>query len=342
MADPDAENGVAYSRPDRTFFCAFFAILTVAIALIAVLRLAPLPVALFSEQDRLSVLDRLPADEVAAAKVRYALSQPRFDIGLFGNSRILMVGERELAGADLRIFNFAIGGQSLRQSILLLDHLDRHDKLPRRIVISVDHVELGMPGLDGVFPPAPERWRLRAVEAGWILQHRGWRTMAVHLINSAAIEAEQFKLAFSHSYISSKSLALAGRRDGKLTYRSDGSRQESFASDTPDLRPAPRRADTYPLLEYDMSVLERLKAKDIDITLYESPLSPAIAASTESSLSERAGQVRTRLHAECSRIGLRCLPPPIFDGTPWPDRDHAPAAQLAPWLSATVLNPGTI
>jgi len=54
-------------------------------------------------------LDELPLPVFAELKFRHVKRQPRYDIGLFGNSRSLGVGTRHLSLGDCRFFNFSVG-----------------------------------------------------------------------------------------------------------------------------------------------------------------------------------------------------------------------------------------
>lgn len=307
------------------------------VAALLALHSSSLSSAVLREPDRRWILDQLPAGELASVKMRYANETGRFDIGLFGNSRIVMIGADTLNLPGARMFNFGVPGQSIRQSVRLISELRAIDKLPPTVVIGMDHVELGLPGGDGVFPSAVRRWFLIGVEAWKLSRSIGWRPTLVQIYNAASSERHMAALAFNPVYISNKLKALTAIKGHNAAYRLDGSRDEGERAESPPAHlEIPRRADRYPQLEYDFETLGALRREGFRIVIFESPLAPSLLARIELALSEHARNVRQRLHIACNSLKIECYGPPLLTGPGWVERDHAPASLLGAWLEKII------
>ncbi len=314
------------------YVCAITVTLAVATSILVAIYSSPLSSAVLREPDRRWILDKLPAAELAFVKMAYANEDQRADVGLFGNSRIVMVGNDTLRLPGIRLFNFGVPGQSIRQSVRLIQELRSIDKLPSTIVISMDHVELGMPGGDGVYPSVLRRWSLVARDAWELSRSIGWRATAVQIVNAVSSEQQMAAVAFNPSYVASKLKALTAIKGANGAYRADGSRDEGERTQQSANLVIPQRAYTYPQLEYDFETLGALRRNGIRVIVFESPLAPSIVARIEQGLSARARNVRDRFHTACNRVQIECLAPPLLAGPGWVDRDHAPAALLGAWL----------
>jgi hypothetical protein len=303
-----------------------------ALAVLLIIRAVPLPSSVLINTVHGGAVDRLPPDEITALKVRVARERPRFDVGLFGNSRVLMVGADELNAGREQTFNFAIGGHSVRQSIRLLGELALIGKAPRLALISMDHPELGLPGGSGVYPPPPRRWYLRAIDITNVRREWGWKAAGVALANSIAIEYSTFALTFNRVYVQNKISALWEPSSIRGAYRPDGSRVESQPTRHTELELPRPRADFYPELESDFSRIAAMRRDGVRVIVYESPLEPTILDQVESRLSANARDVRRRFLTVCERFGLECYTSPRLIGGHWSDATHAPAQLLADWL----------
>src|SRR5690349_20011124 len=145
-------------RSARVFLISFISALAVTVLALVALRLMSLSDAVLRDPEKRWALGVLPGDEVIAIKLNRAKQVPPYDVGLFGYSRIMMVGADDLGLPGKRVFNFSIGGSSIRQSIRLLEELHAMGKAPAIAIISVDHAELGMPSIAGGLPWFPFRW----------------------------------------------------------------------------------------------------------------------------------------------------------------------------------------
>ncbi|HWV55305.1 hypothetical protein [Pseudorhodoplanes sp.] len=104
----------------------------------------------FSSQGTKSAyLDALSADALTQLKlgVRHT-----FDIGLFGNSRSIMVGSQEL-DTPCSFFNYSIPGTTFRTSVALLEALAAQNRAPNLAVISLDNLEIQMMAIPNTYRP---------------------------------------------------------------------------------------------------------------------------------------------------------------------------------------------
>lgn len=308
------------------------------IAALLLLRMIALPLIVLDDPQRRWALALLPSDEIAALKLKHAEDEPPYGVGLFGNSRIMMVGAAELGLGNRRVFNFAIGGQSVRQSIRLLDELRARGKLPAIAIVSMDNVELGLPGGLGVSPGPPWRWLDEATDAWIAWKREGLRSAVVQLINAGAAEGQQAAITFNHFFLLTKLRALTGSAGpGRPTnFRLDGSQRQTSYANRAAIEPLPQRADTYPQLESDFARLAAIRDTGIRVVVYESPVAPSLGGTTDLDLSVNARTVRRRFHETCARFQLECYRPPALTAQEWFDRDHAPALLLAAWLRQLV------
>ena len=83
------------------------------------------------------------------------------DVGVFGNSRFLPVGDDLVEGRDETFFNFAIGGENFRNSIAMVERLRAVDKLPEVLIVQMD--SFATPGDDN---PESDGF-LRRMRAAW-------------------------------------------------------------------------------------------------------------------------------------------------------------------------------
>lgn len=316
---------------------AFVAVVGMLTALIAALQLFPLRKDVFAidDPDRLAILNELPAPDVAELKLGHAMAVPRYDVGLFGSSRVLNVSAADVGLPRARFFNFALPGQSVRMTVSVLEALARRGKAPRVAVISLDNLELqyfanpplfwGRPLNDlGLALSAPDmvlRDRLIIVERyamnAWDFLTELW---------SAVRLERRFQLALSWP--------AAGHSD-KTAYRDDGSHAEKPASGEP-IPPLRRQSrQVVPALFHDDLVrLARLQRSGTRVIIYESPLEPNAARFVTSRPAPYAVRQREQLFADCRELGLECHGAPRLRADAlWSDASHPPAAQLGRYIA---------
>ncbi len=144
-------------------FRAFFLVLSLAFAVLLVLQSPPRSDPFAADGLALrAALDRLPEEDITTLKLRHARAVPRYQIGLFGNSRSIQVGAREFRtgegeAASGSFFNFSVPGASIRQSVSMVERLAEIGKLPDVAIISFDNAALEFYG-NPVHPSPPARW----------------------------------------------------------------------------------------------------------------------------------------------------------------------------------------
>ncbi len=196
----------------------------------------------FSPQSRLPLyLDNLPEESLVRLKLD-ATSTGRFDIGLFGNSRSVMMGAGELGRAGCSFFNFSIPGSSFRSSVALVEDLAARRAAPHTAVISLDQFELRMMGsvdhlpLTSIAVAAVRDARTESprvsdmARAVWRQANAAW-TKVKRLLSSDAL-------------IAGLGRWLGSDAKNKKLYRTDGSRPEQHVAGAPGLhasRPGPIR-----------------------------------------------------------------------------------------------------
>ena len=282
---------------------------------------------------------------VAIGKWRHIVEQPRYDIGLFGNSRSLEVSQGDLGLAgNCRFFNYSLPGESIRTSVALLERLASVRRAPHVAVISVDNFELQFYS-NPVLIELPARWRFAANDIAAGLSRPGiswfefgrmtWRILRTEF-NLAArqFNAELFRewlvLVLEGQSPSFERTSILGRG-----YRSDGSHTRATVAAGHALmpvNPATSRQILPGYLIYDLERLLRLRMAhpDLDIVLYESATA-AIGDSTAARTSSIAAESRRIYLDTCQSLKLECHAAPdqlLGDKSDWADSSHAPPTAL--------------
>lgn len=281
------------------------------------------------------------------AKQRHIDAEPPYDLGLFGNSRSMNVGEQDIGSIGAcRFFNYSLSGESLRASVALLERLARHKKAPHLAVVSVDNFELQLYANPTFLDPL-ERWRLAAADilAGLARPDIGWRDagkMAWRIVHTETIIA---KRSLNAELVREGIQALLSPRQFELTtipgrgYRADGSRGKPITplGEPPGLPPVPAAPQVLPgYLRYDLERLARLRALGIDIVLYESPISPRLAAAPGRP-SAVATSTRATYLSTCRTFDLECHTAPTqFPSGDWSDDSHPPTEPLGQYLQERI------
>ena len=281
-------------------------------------------------------------------------ASPRRAIGLFGNSRSIMVNGDQI-GAGLGSFaNFAVPGSSFRSSVALAEEMARAGKLPETVLISLDHLEIqydGNPRIRGIWGWSGRM--VRDLSAGLSHPNIGWRDTA--------------RAAWRHVYVGYQGLAryfnveqlaaglrwqLAGGRAarwwlgqpiaGGAGYRNDGSRSAGKAPTARQMVPISRAAPSV-LAGYlieDLRRLAALKRSGARIIVYESPLHGRSAEPLITQPSAHVVALRARFLRACIRLGLECHahnPGSSLATAPgWTDPTHPPADALAAYLKRLI------
>lgn len=290
---------------------------------------------------RRKVLSLLPAEDAIEVKLAHARQASPYQLGLFGNSRALMVDAASLGRSD-GFFNYAVTGVSFATNVAMLERLEELGKLPSTALISFDNPLIAHPPYPALDSMALRRWQRYAEDLAWALrQDVAWRTIRVNLAEQISAEWRRVKSVFSFEQLR---LAMAYRFPDLVpvvdvvAYRMDGSRPEQLP-DQPAIIKLNRRDTPYLMaLELDMQRLSALLARNgMRVVIYHSPIHPAFLAEAET---PDADAIETRFRTACRRLTLDCRPAPNL-GDParppyWPDSNHAPAALLGAYLSGVV------
>ncbi len=204
-----------------------------------------------------AALDRLPEEDITALKLRHAGAVPRYRIGLFGNSRSIQVGAKELKTGEGEFYNFSVPGASIRQSVSMVEWLAEIGKLPGVSIISFDNAALEFYG-NPVHPPPPARWSAAARDVWHGLGdgNIGWRDTARMAWRHALTEWRALVALMNTERLHERWAANAAN-PGRPTFLADGSRPFSGAETTVELAPLDALpASVMPeYLAYDLSRL---------------------------------------------------------------------------------------
>ena len=293
-------------------------------------------------------LDEFSSPAFAKMKLRHGLTQERFDIGLFGNSRSLDVGSRHLKLGACSYFNFSIAGESLRASAALLEQLAARGRAPRIALVSVDNFELQLYS-NPFFPTTIERWHqgLTDVKIGFLQSRISLRELAKMVWRHVHTEWQIFKLSFDIMRNRNILFNTIGdeRPPFKLTqelskgYRGDGSRTQALPQISAFARPkfspgSPQVLRGY--FRYDLNRLKLLSEQGVTVIVYESPLDPSNTRIRLLKPSPQAAESRKDYFRFCKALGLNChsaLGKLEAGNTPWRDSNHAPAKELGEYLN---------
>ena len=288
-------------------------------------------------------MDYFPSLIHTRAKMATALKHERFNYGLFGNSRSLMVGRQLLDLPAEQYFNFSLSGQSFRNSVMLLNWLSKVGKLPKMAIISVDHFGLELFG-NGTVPSPSLRLRSLIRDLESIHDFGGsWRTYIRTSWRFIWSFWQDLKMLFSAEALfrSAELLFSTGSDRTTSNYRDDGSRKQTRRLEGPTLpvsalQPSRRQIDPA-LMQVDLRNLRDLQEHhDVKLFIYESPLHPNVRYNNSQHQKIRKLFLRT-----CTQFDLECIPAPSLNAfktnEKWSDWTHAPETLLATWLKTKVI-----
>jgi len=341
-----------------------FLIFAAALLLCIIAIQRPLPrVDLFNvkSEEKKTLRASLYFSEIYAAKLAHANAQPRYQLGLFGNSRTVSLSKLEVEGFNLgnaseRYFNFSILGASPRANILLIEELNAISKLPKRVLFSFDHFEL-----EQFFNPSINNIAVRLalaareVKAGITKDYIGIKELAKAGWRQIYVAGQDLSLLFNFVRLTN-GLAWWTRQllrgnawsefvnvRGQLGWQADGSygqRRHNRATQKFTLM-QPEPATILPgYLQWDMERLAAITATGVDIIVYESLLDPLNGAHYKKSPSARVSVMRQRWLSACKRLQLTCIPfePSwlISSDYGWSDATHPPPDVLASYLKKVI------
>jgi hypothetical protein len=330
-------------------FGAAVCLLTIALALIRHGALLGDPFSTEVGSETLVRISLLPPFDMASAKFRHAVSVPKFDVGIFGNSRSVAVGVNELRLGDLTAFNFSIPGTSMRQSVALVERLESRGAAPRVVVISLDNIELQ--NYDNAYYPGPRtRLKIAADDAYWAIGNESdgrLLTLAHIVLDYLYGEWAAFTTSWSATASWVRVAAAAPGIVSPLTtsvrtsYLRDGSRPIKELSGIPILihRPEPFIL-FWAYMARDLRRLAALRLQGHRIIIYESHMDPASAVFVASKPSAAIEALRKQFLGACAKLDLECYPAVTSDlpvmQTAWHDCCHPPPDSLGVFISTIV------
>jgi hypothetical protein len=289
--------------------------------------------------------DGISQSKFAKMKLRHAdLSPNRYDVGIFGNSRALNVSAQDIDQDGCRLFNFSIAGESLRGSAALIEQLGAIKKVPRVIVVSVDHFELQMYN-NPFFLSAGARLTnfFDDLDAA-ITSGSGFREITTVLWRAAWTQALAFQRMFEYAFLANSLSSIfvfeSDQTDAANVYRSDGSRRSNIASTNIPPVLSATNAQILPWqLKHDLGRIAAAKSAGVEtIILYESFLHPTSSKYFDDNPSAHATRSREALLSTCEELGMKCITskPKMDPEMSWSDASHPPRSVLGPYISELI------
>lgn len=329
-------------------FRVFFSVTTFFVGLCIVVDIFPLPADPFASKGthlRRGALDQ-PAEKIAALKFVHAERSEKFELGFFGNSRIIYVSQHDLGISGKRFFNFGVFGSSFRQSIRFIEALNKIGKTPETIVISMDNVALDNAGLPAIYPAGITELIdfFRDFNGLFGAPYAKRSDFNTQIHTPVRQYAKKLGRIFNPVYLMTRLEALhvayfGGRSQSPGQYGADGSYcclTRSPQNEEIVIPEAYGRTDLpYPLLEEDMRRLSVATQGQTKVIIYESPLHPLLHEQIEDMLDDKAIELRNRVRSACRKYGYVChpsLPLKGDDGELWVDNNHPPSKYLGPFL----------
>lgn len=283
--------------------------------------------------------------KLAKLKLRHAASSPApYDVGIFGNSRALNISAQDIGSNSCRIFNFSLGGESLRASAALIEQLSSIRKVPRIVVVSVDHFELQMYN-NPFFLSAWARLSHfsddldAAISSGANLREIAtvvWRAIWTQTLAFQRM----FEFAFLADTLNDVFKFDSDRTEAAKVYLSDGSRRSNITITEIPPRLSPTNSQILPWqLQHDLKRIADAKSAGAEaIILYESFLHPTSGKYFDENPSIHATRSRETFVRTCEDLGLICITdkPTMNPELPWSDASHPPRSVLGPFVGKLI------
>lgn len=285
---------------------------------------------------------------VADMKRRHTESHGPFSVGVFGNSRVLMLGSEALALPNTRYFNYALSSESLSGSLILIKDMAQQSRLPKTILIGIDHFYLQRDNMP-IWPPFAQRidHAIYGIRRALAATDYSVRTAARRLWRALWGETVRFKMVFNPQLLVhgidrilqiDKPMPEAAPDQGG--YRADGSRrQDTTISQNFGIIPQTNSEMDIAQLRDHLSALGDLAQQGYRIYLFETPLHPETAQKIETLENTYVRMARAIWHQDCARWNLTCIDAPLLDDTTavlWRDASHPPEQPWAAFVKTTL------
>lgn len=297
-------------------------------------------------------LDGLSVSDVVVAKLTHGAARDRaVDVGVFGNSRSVMLQASQIPILQGKtFFNYSVGGTAFQQSVRSLEYLAGRGVAPKTAIISIDNTELQFVGLP--YWPQPIFDGISFLRDLSILfgeEYGGFHQRlkdAVKLFNYfSGASWRQFELAWNFDKLTRRVRYLwrgySAHTLSESPNLATGSRRQTLPDSPVDMsgfKPQtsmPRAENRYLLIGL-RRLAEIARRHGTRIVVYESPLAPELAMRYTSRPTAPANETRKWFRLGCEGTPLECHAAPILPvdrGELWPDCCHAPANALGAYVS---------
>lgn len=280
----------------------------------------PIKKDLFTEENRkfLTSINKFPSEDLANFKFEHARKNEVYDIGLFGNSHILMVKYENIKFHHKKFFNFGIAGNSFRQSVNFLNELNNINKTPKIILIGIDHPEMGLAG-EARFPFYSKFILNRINDFKYLIFEKNYdlKESLYFIINTFANFEYFLKKLYSIDNFYNKLTVIFNfpqEVDPMQSYKIDGSgpqkiikKEELKKSFKINEAKKLNRSEKYILLEKDLKKLSKITNSANKIIIFETLIEPEYLDIVENNLSSNALIVRQRFFENCKKYNFICI-----------------------------------
>lgn len=330
----------------------FFAALSLGVTIVFALH-SQFPVTdpfLILPKDRILTLDGYTRPQIADMKLQHAFASRKYDVGIFGNSRSLRVGDRDMTLGKCRFYNFSVHGTSYRNSLIMLEALADARKAPDLAIVTFDNFVIQM-FRNPVDLPMMLRWKAvykdiksAIAEPGINLRERlrmVWRPLQGEgELFTTAFKFDTLRALWDKAAYSLKPTKLIA--DKTSGYTREGTRirpapKPDFVVN--DIQPLSLMSASLGYLSLDLKRFHDLQARGIKIVLYESLLEPKSADYYAQYPSAAAEITRRAFIRGCAAEGLNCpiapsrLPGPAY---PWFDPTHPDPKSLGLYFNPLI------
>ena len=300
----------------------------------------------FSEKNIPGVISsrKMASPTVAALKVLHAADHAPFALGVFGNSRMLMLSASAIGRAPEQVFNFALSSESLSGSVLLATRLQTMDRLPKTLIFGLDNLHLQRDNVP-IWPPF------------WLRTTHAAKTVLSALADGAVVtaarrtwrffwgETVRFDSIFGPTLVQAGAIRMI--RDTQFTpaapdtggFRKDGSQAHTArARKTPPIDRTSSRLDLA-LFRQNLEALGAFAAAGHTVIVIETPIYPESQRRMNADVPDYVQASRAVWRDSCQAFRLHCTDAPQIEDTennPWYDSTHPPAAPWATFVANTI------
>ena len=327
----------------------FFPVIVFSVVLLIIIsrgaQISPNPYT-FPNEKRLLKLNKLKFFDFAAIKFNHAKINQKYDIGLYGNSRIINISKKNIAYLNEKtIFNFALPGSSFRQSVAFIEELEKNNKLPNLNILSLDNFYSQVVTPVG-FPNIFFRVKKASRDIFFLIKLKKYNLGIKALHDYLLSEWRNINNTFESKIIYSRLSywlpnIFSSLVEWKTPHRIDGSRDLEFNQNKNNPEVVLRK--TIPfwiyLLKYDLMRLSSITSDDVKIIIYESPLNPKSAIKGTPQLFNNLNIERKKFYEFCSKLNIDCIVAPNFNNeVKWYDASHPPTKELGIFLNSIIRN----